>query len=76
MQEFKIFVICRRPYFLKNQIPITNVINYELDFSVMEIENELNIFKSVIEFLNNNEELKQIFSGEYLIIFVAMIDVS
>ena len=42
----------------------------------MEIENELNIFKSVIEFLNNNEELKQIFSGEYLIIFVAMIDVS
>ena len=60
----------------KNQIPITNVINYELVFSVMEIENELNIFKSVIEFLNNNEELKQIFSGEYLIIFVAMIDVS
>ena len=60
----------------KNQIPITNVINYELVFSVMEIENELNIFKSVIEFLNNNEELKQIFSGEYLIIFVAMVDVS
>ena len=29
----------------------------------MEIENQLNIFKSVIDFLNHNEELKQIFSG-------------
>jgi len=39
--------------------------------NVMEIEQQLNIFKSVIDFLNHNEELKQIFSvillfGNYL----------